>query len=93
MTPNDLKALEEFRTKYPTWWWKIGWCDISRDFDCAPQSHSPESIYIKTGNNFDRGFCIDSYGTIADAIYEVMRNIEKEIHGEKLRIARMNKNS
>lgn len=75
MTEDDLKALENFKAHYPTWWWKIGWCDVSRDFDAAPQGHSPEIKYIESGQWLDDAFMCDHPGTIADAIYDVMVQI------------------
>jgi hypothetical protein len=76
---ESLKALSDFVQKYPTWWWKIGFCDRSRDFTAAPQSHSPEIIYATIGNQFDGGFTCDHEGTIADAILQVMADIEEAI--------------
>lgn len=74
---DDIKAIAEFKKLYPTWWYKIGWCDISRDFDCAPQGHSPEIVNIKkSGDCWDAGFSCDHRGTLADAIYDVMEQIE-----------------
>lgn len=73
----DLKALSKFKALYPTWWYKIGWCDVSRDFDCAPQGHSPEIKYIKKpGDCWDAGFSCDHKGTLADAIHHVIDQIE-----------------
>ncbi len=80
ITQNDLKALSEFLEKYPTWWYTIGVCDRSRDFTCAPQAHSPESALIDEKDllncPFNSGFMCDHEGTIADAIHEVMKEIE-----------------
>ncbi len=73
------KALAEFVSKYPTWWYTIGICDLTRDFTCAPQSHSPEAKYIQSGNEFDGGFSCDHYGTIDDAIYDVMAQIDEAL--------------
>lgn len=72
---KDLILLNSFIEQYPTWWWRLGWCDLSRDFTCAPQGHSPEAIYIKSGNEWDNGFSCDSYGSFADSIAEVMNHI------------------
>lgn len=74
---RDLKALAEFKAKYPTWWWKIGYCGLTRDFDAAPQSHSPEITYIESGQWPDDAFSCDHEGSIADAIYDVMAQIDK----------------
>lgn len=79
LTDDDLLALSVFKSKYPTWWWKLGWCNITRDFDCAPQSDSPEIGYIKSGVWPDDVFSADSRGTFADAINEVMADIQREI--------------
>lgn len=72
---DDIKALSEFKKLYPTWWYKIGVCNITRDFDCGPQANSPEIKYARPGNIWDNGFTCDHYGTIADAIYDVMEQI------------------
>jgi len=73
----DLPALQKFKEKYPTWWFRIGWCDLTRDFSCAPQSHSPEIDYIKyAGDVWDSGFHCDHEGSLSDAIYDVMDQIE-----------------
>lgn len=77
LTIADLAALNEFLTLYPTWWWKIGVCDLTRDFDCAPQGHSPEVHLIRAGNVWDDGFHCDHTGTVADAIHHVMAEIEQ----------------
>lgn len=73
----DIEALAKFKKRYPTWWYKIGWCDVSRDFDCAPQGHSPEIVNIKkSGDCWDAGFSCDHRGTLADAINDVMEQIQ-----------------
>ena len=79
LSKEDLKALDEFINKYPTWWYTIGVCDISRDFTCAPQAHSPESKYTKLDQDcpFNSGFMCDHKGTLADAIHEVMKEINE----------------
>ena len=82
MTDEDLKALEEFTERYPTWWYKIGVCSLTRDFDCAPEGHSPEAKYIKVGNVWDNGFSCDHFGSLSDAIMDVMEQIEKESEDE-----------
>lgn len=76
LTKDDLEALTVFTNIYPTWWWKLGWCDVSRDFDCAPQASSPEIELIEhSGDCWDAGFSCDSTGSFADAIKNVMRQI------------------
>jgi len=82
MTPADIRALAEFKAKYPTWWWKVGWCDLTRDFDAAPQGHSPEAKFIRSGNNFDDCFSCDHPGSVADAIYDVIEQINEAIRKE-----------
>lgn len=79
---EDLEALEAFREEYPTWWYKIGYCALSRDFDCGPQAHSPEMKLSKhVGDIWDTGFSCDSTGSFADAIREVMAEIKAELNG------------
>lgn len=73
---TDLVVLNEFKRQYPQWWWRLGWCDLSRDFTCGPQDTAPEAKYIRFGNAFDDGFSCDSRGSFADAIREVMKEIE-----------------
>lgn len=80
ITEDDLKTLNEFIKIYPTWWYKIGVCDISRDFTAAPQSHSPEAKFICLGNDFDHGFSSDHSGSISDAIKSVIKLIERAIN-------------
>jgi hypothetical protein len=76
----DMLALSKFQSKYPTWWFSIGWCDLTRDFSCAPQSNSPEIKYIKhSGDCWDAGFHCDSQGSVSDAIYDVMEQIESAL--------------
>lgn len=77
MTEEDIEALNRFIEKYPTWWWRIGWCNFSRDFDCAPQADSPEAAWIEIDNIWDNGFTCDHFGSIADAINDVMRQIKE----------------
>jgi len=78
MDLEDFEALQDFTSSYPTWWWKIGYCTLTRDFDAAPQAHSPEmKLSEHAGDIWDNGFSCDSSGTIADAIYNVMDQIEK----------------
>lgn len=80
MTDEDIKALRHFIETYPTWWWKIGHCEVSRDFDCAPQLDSPEiNRSQEVGDVWDTGFSCDHKGSIADAIYQVMDDIEMEL--------------
>jgi hypothetical protein len=78
LSTADLSALAEFKAAYPTWWWKLGWCDVSRDFDCAPQGHSPEIALIAHDpreDPFNCGFSIDHRGSFADAIHALMGEI------------------
>lgn len=77
ITKEDMDALNKFISLYPTWWYKIGWCDLTRDFDCAPQGHSPEFQFIENGFWPDDCFSCDSTGSLADAIEQVMCDIEK----------------
>ena len=79
LSANDMSALATFKAHYPTWWWKLGWCDLTRDFDCAPQARSPEFEYIKGGAWPDDVFTADSRGTFADAIKQVMADIDEAI--------------
>ena len=80
---KDIKALNEFCNKYPTWWYKIGVCSLTRDFDCAPQGNSPEFEYIKKGIWEDDCFSCDSHGSVADAINNVMKQIKVKINETK----------
>jgi len=82
---DDLAAIQCFRRKYPTWWYKIGVCDVSWDFDCAPQVCSPEIIHIINGDWKDECFSYDSSMSLHDAIGRVMKEIE-----DKLKDATMN---
>lgn len=79
---DDFQALQEFREKFPSWWYKIGVCDVSFDFDCAPQARSPEIKFIETMQWSDECFSCDSPESLKDAIYSVMGEIEKAIKGE-----------
>lgn len=83
MTQDDLIALHKFTEKYPTWWYKIGVCDLTRDFDCAPQGHSPEFEFIKDGCWPDDCFQCDHTGTVADAINQVMEGIDYAVKNKK----------
>jgi hypothetical protein len=75
-TDKDMESLALFRARFPSWWFRIGWCDVSFDFTCAPQSRSPEAKYIKIGNMFDDGFSHDSMESLTDAILTVMSDID-----------------
>ena len=79
MTKQDLAALKTFTDTYPNWWYKIGVCGLTRDFDCAPEGNAKESKYISLNNNFDNGFSCDHTGSLADAINQVMADIGEEI--------------
>jgi len=50
MTEDDIKPLKAFTDKYPDWWYKIGVCSLSRDFDCAPERNAKESEYVSLNN-------------------------------------------
>lgn len=82
LTTDDYSALRHFRSQYPTWWYKIGVCDVSWDFDCAPQARSLEIKYIESGQWPDRCFTCDSQISLAHAIYSVMGEIQ-ELLAEK----------
>lgn len=78
----DMEAIHAFQTKYPTWWFTIGWCDLTRDFTCGAQKHSPEMPLIEKlyNDGFDcQDFSCDSDGSISDAIYDVMKQIEEAL--------------
>lgn len=83
ITLDDVQALQYFLKRYPTWWWKIGVCDLTRDFDCGPQGHSPEAKYIKVGNVWDCGFQWDSEYSIAAAIEHVVIEICANLYLEE----------
>jgi len=76
LTAKDLDALTCFVNQYPSWWYRIGICDLSCDFTCAPQSHSPESPFIEVGNEWDRGFMCDHPDSLAHAIESVIEDIK-----------------
>ncbi len=76
ITTADFEAISRFQEAYPTWWFRVGVCDLTRDFTCAPQAISPEAAKIKIGNIWDEGFSCDHRGSIADAIEDVMGQIE-----------------
>lgn len=75
LNADDLEALAYFLSLYPTWWYKIGVCAVSRDFDCAPQAHSPEIRFIENGQWPDNCFSCDHAGSVAAAIYDVLGQI------------------
>lgn len=81
-TDKDMESLYFFMREFPTWWFRIGWCDVSFDFTCAPQSRSPEAKYIKLGNIFDYGFSHDSKESLSDAILTVMSDIDYQLSVE-----------
>lgn len=74
---NDLVALKVFTDLYPTWWYKIGMCSVSRDFDAAPQGDSPEIYFIEENIWGDNAFTCDHKGTLADAIHDVLEQISQ----------------
>jgi len=75
LTPTDIRMLDRFIDAYPNWWYKIGVCDLTRDFDCAPQGDAKEAKWIEPGNIWDDRFSCDHEGTVADAIADVMAQI------------------
>lgn len=77
ITDGDMVALAAFRAKHPTWWYTIGVCNRSRDFTAGPHATSPEHALAEVGNGFDLGFSCDHDDTLADAIADVMRQIEE----------------
>lgn len=77
ITDKDIVAIKTFEERYPNWWYKIGVCDLTRDFDCAPLTASPQHKYIIDGVWNDDCFMCDHHGSIADAVYSVMDSIEK----------------
>jgi len=79
LTAEDLEAIALFEEKYPAWWWKIGVCSLTRDFDAAPEGHAPEIEYIEIGQWPDECFSCDHTGSVADAIHDVMAQIKSEI--------------
>ena len=88
ITLADINALYLFQIAYPTWWFTVGVCDLTRDFSCAPQETSPEIKYAQIGNQWDQGFHVDHRGSISDAVLNVMKQIkdadfERERSGQK----------
>lgn len=77
ITSADLAAFDRFRRLYPTWWWRLGSCDRSRDFTAGPQPHSPEHRFAEPGNPWDMGFMCDHGSSLADAIEDVLRQIRE----------------
>lgn len=75
ITEEDISTLRTFTEIYPTWWYKIGMCTVTRDFDCAPQAGSPEIEFIELGLWPDDAFRCDHPGSLADAIRDVMNQI------------------
>ena len=77
LSEDDLISLKIFTAFRPNWWYKIGVCDRTRDFDCAPQGNAKEIEYIEKGLWTDDCFSCDHEGTISDAILQVMDDINK----------------
>lgn len=75
ITQRDLNALKLFTSLYPDWWYRIGVCDVSRDFTAAPLGHSVDAKHIEFDNEFDNGFDCMHEGDVADAISSVMVDI------------------
>lgn len=76
---EDIAAISIFCKKYPTWWFKIGICHLTRDFDAAPEGHSPEIKYIESGLWTDDCFTCDHRGTLEQSILDVMAQIEEAL--------------
>jgi len=82
LTIDDNVALDKFCKSFPNWWYKIGVCDLTRDFDCAPQWYAKEFKYVEINNQWDNGFSCDHTGSVADAVYDVMEQIKEAILAE-----------
>ena len=67
------RAIRQFRTALPGWWFTVGECDVSCDASCAPTRASFDLALIPLDRRFDDGFHIDlpQPSTLAAALREV----------------------
>lgn len=79
------RAIRQFRTALPGWWFSLGECDVSCDASCAPTRASSELALIPIDERFNEGFHVDlpHPSTLADALREVMVDA-----AEAIRVAR-----
>lgn len=71
-TEELTKAIAEFESSLPGWWWSVGHCSVSRDASCGPDRNGPDA-YLLNDRLFDNGFHYDGEGSLADSLREVMR--------------------
>ena len=68
---EDLaRAIAEFETSLPGWWWSVGKCSISLDASCGPDRAGPDADLLKI-REFDDGFHHDGLTSVADSLRAV----------------------
>jgi hypothetical protein len=68
------RAIIEFESALPGWWYSLGICSVSRDASCGPDITGPDAALLEI-RQFDGGFhCDDKHpnSTMADALRNVM---------------------
>lgn len=69
------RAIHEFKTALPGWWFSVGACSVSRDASCAPDRTGCDA-HLLSVRIFDDGFHADLRepdATLADALRYVTR--------------------
>ena len=70
------KAVSEFETALPGWWWSVGQCSVGAHASCAVDGHGVAADLldgVAAGHPFDSGFHCDTQGgSPAFALRDVM---------------------
>jgi len=71
---NLERAIADFKSALPGWWFSVCECQVSCDASCAPTRESPHIDLIPLDDRFNDGFHADleQPATLADALRTVM---------------------
>lgn len=82
-TQAFAKAVAEFETALPGFWWSVGQCSVGAHASCAVDGRGCQGDLLsnaKTGGPLDAGFHCDTQGgTPAEALRDVMRQATEHL--------------
>lgn len=80
------KAVSEFETALPGFWWSVGQCSVGAHASCAVDGRGVQAALldgVKADHPFDDGFHADTKGgSPADALRIVMRDAVEFIEAQ-----------
>jgi hypothetical protein len=86
-TDDFAKAIKEFESTLPGFWWGVGQCSVGAHASCAVDANGDQSdllIGVKSREPLDSGFhCDTKGGSPAEALRDVMAQAVEYLRDRK----------